>query len=101
MALQSLRHHAHHIDKRLRFRIRLYLIISLILVGVFVYNVLRGALRLDYGILGLIAGIFIGIFTSRMFHTSWDHDAKKVVSRLDMFGIGILIVYIGFEIFRE
>lgn len=36
-----------------------------------------------------------------MFHTSWNDDAKKIVSRLDMFGGGILILYILFEILRE
>lgn len=97
----SLRDHSHHIDKRLRFRLRLYFAISLILLGIFIYNLFRGSLRVDYGIIALFAGIGIGIIASRMFHTSWNKDAKKVVSRLDMFGIGILILYIVFEILRE
>lgn len=36
-----------------------------------------------------------------MFHTSWDKDAKKVVSRLDIFGGVVLGLYILFELFRE
>lgn len=98
---RSLRHHSHHIDKRLRFRLRIYFLIAAILIGILFFNVFRGSLRLDFGILGLLAGCGIGIISSRMFHISWSHDAKKVVSRLDMFGIGILILYILFEIFRE
>ena len=98
---KSLRHHAHHLDKRLRFRIRIYIVISLVLIGILVYNVARGALDLAWGIAGLSAGIGIGILTARMFHVSWNHDAKKVVSRLDKFGIAILVFYICFEIFRE
>lgn len=46
-------------------------------------------------------GIVIGVFTSRMFHTSWNKDAKKVVSRLDTYGIIILVLYFLFEISRE
>lgn len=98
---KSLRQHAHHIDKKLKFRLRIYIVISLILLGIFIYNIVRGQLRLDLGLIGLIAGIGIGIITSRMFHTSWNHDTKKVVSRLDRFGIGILVFYILFEVFRD
>ena len=101
MAMESLRDHSYHLDKRLRFRLRLYFLIAVILIGILVYNIARGALRLDYGVFGLGAGIGIGIISSRMFHTSWNKDAKKVVSRLDTFGIGILLLYIVFEISRE
>ena len=98
---ESLKNHVHHLDKSLRFRLRLYFIISLILVGLLIYNVLRGALQLDYGLIGLLAGMGIGVITTRMFHIFWNNDAKKVVSRLDTFGIGILILYIVFEVLRE
>ncbi|MDP3940772.1 MAG: hypothetical protein Q8Q49_00525 [bacterium] len=98
---KSLRHHSHHIDKSLRRRLYLYFGISLILIGILIYNIARGALRIDYGAIGLLAGIGIGIITSRMFHTSWNKDAKKVISRFDTFGIGILVLYIVFELLRE
>jgi hypothetical protein len=98
---KSLRHHAKHIDTKLRFRLRIYIAISIILVGLLIYNVATGALRIDLGLLGLAGGILIGIVTSRMFHTSWNHDTQKVVSRLDIFGVGILILYIFFELFRD
>ncbi len=100
MEVKTLRKHGHHLDKRLRFRLRFYFLISLILIGILAYNVLRGALRLDYGLVGLVVGIGLGIITSRMFHISWSKDAKKVVSRLDTFGMGILILYVLFEILR-
>lgn len=98
----NLRHaHAKHVDKKLRFRLRIYILISLILIGIFVHNIWQGTLRWDLGLLGLGAGITIGIVTSRMFHVSWNHDAKKVVSQMDIFGIFILIMYIAFEISRD
>lgn len=70
MAHKSLRNHSHHLDKRLRFRLRLYFIISLILLGVLAYNLLRGTLSVNYGFIGLLAGVGIGIISSRMFHIS-------------------------------
>jgi hypothetical protein len=101
MAMKSLKKHTHHLDKKLQRRLYLYFGISVILLGILVFNILRGTLRLDYGILGLLTGVGIGIITSRMFHTSWNKDAKKIVSRLDTFGGGILLLYIVFEILKE
>lgn len=98
---KSLRPHLHHLDKSLRRRLYLYLLISLILIAILIYNVVRSTLRLDYGLIALLTGLGLGILTSRMFHTSWNKDTKKVVSRLDTFGIGILLLYIAFEILRE
>jgi hypothetical protein len=101
MAIKSLKKHTHHLDKSLQRRLYLYFGISLVLLGILIYNVLMGSLRFDYGILGLLAGAGIGIVTSRMFHTSWNKNTKKVISRLDTFGIGILLLYVVFEILRE
>lgn len=98
---KSLKNHAHHLDKRLRFTLRAYVVISLILIGLLIYNMARGELRLDYGLIGLSVGTFMGVITSRMYHISWNTDVRKVVSRLDLYGIGILVLYVLFEIFRE
>lgn len=96
----SLRKHSHHLDRRLRFRIILYMIITVILLGVIIFNIYTHALRPTLGLIGLAAGIGIGIITTRMFKMSWDKDAKKIVGRLDIYGIIILVIYVGFEIFR-
>ncbi len=98
---KQLKHNLHLIDKKLRFRLRIYFIIALALILVLLFNVIRGALRIDFGLLGLMAGTGVGIIASRMFHTSWDKNAKQVISRIDTFGVGILLLYIVFEILRE
>lgn len=99
--VNRIKHHSKHVDRRLKFRLIIYFAVSLVLLGIFTWNILTGQLRLDFGILGLLAGIGLGIFTSRMFRTSWNHDAKKVVGNLDRFGILILILYILLELFRN
>lgn len=100
MAVKSLKPHVQHLDKKLRFRLRIYLLISLILIFILIYNIIRGALRIEYGLISILVGIIIGIASARMFHISWNHDADKVVSRLDIFGSVILILYIVLEFFR-
>jgi hypothetical protein len=72
----------------------------LILFGLILYDVIRHTLRIDLGLIGIAIGMIIGIFTSRMYHISWNTDVKKVVSRLDIYGIGIIILYILLEVNR-
>ena len=36
-----------------------------------------------------------------MYHLSWSHDAKKIVSRLDIIGAIILVFYIAFVVIRS
>lgn len=45
-------------------------------------------------------GVMFGVISSRMFRTSWDDQANQVISRMDKFGIAILIAYIVVEFNR-
>ena len=100
METKSLKPHVHRLDKKLRFRLRLYFLLSLILILILIFNIVRGALRFDFGIISLFAGLAIGIVSARMFKISWNKDADQIVSRLDIFGGVILIFYIVLEVFR-
>lgn len=94
------RKHLHHLDKKLRFRLRIYFIISVIMVGVVMFEVLSEKVSLSIASMGLVLGVFVGVAAARMFLLSWHKDAKKVISRLDIVGGTILILYIIFAIFR-
>ena len=54
-----------------------------------------------FATLGILIGLFMGIISARMYHLSWNHDAKKIVSRLDVVGAIILVLYILFVIVRS
>lgn len=101
MPKKPLRKHAHHVDKKLRFRLRLYSIISLIMLGIVLYEIFINILPLAFATIGIFIGLFMGIISARMHHLSWNHDAKKIVSRLDIVGIIILVLYIAFIIVRS
>lgn len=98
---RSLRKHIHHIDKKLRFRLRLYSIISLVMLGIVLYEILIKILPLEFAVVGIFIGLFLGIISARMYHLSWSKDAQKIVSRLDVIGIIILVIYIAFVIVRS
>jgi len=94
------RKHAKHIDKKLKFRLRIYLAISLVLLGIVLFDIFTNRVTPFLAAIGLSIGLIVGVLTARMFILSWDKDAKKVISRLDIIGILIIVVYIGISIFR-
>src|SRR5664279_5358280 len=93
--------HGHHLDKKLRFRIRMYFVISIILLGIVIYEIVLGKETGILSLIGLAVGSCIGILTARIFLLSWDKDAKKVISRLDVIGGIIIVFYIVLAIFRN
>lgn len=101
ITINKRQHLAKHIDKRLRFRFRLYFLISIVMLGFVFYDIATAKIIIEFALLGIIAGIIVGVISSRMFHITWSHDANKVVSQLDKFGIIILILYILFELERS
>jgi hypothetical protein len=98
---KPLRKHVHHIDKKLKFRLRLYALISLVMLGIVLYEIFINILPLPFAVTGIVIGLFLGIISARMYHLSWNHDAKKIVSRLDVIGTSILVLYIIFAIVRS
>lgn len=95
------RKHKKHLDKKLLFRLRMYFIISIVLLGIVLFEVLSGRVSFLLAMIGFIIGITIGVAAARMFLLSWHHDAKKVISQLDIIGGIILALYIVFAIFRS
>lgn len=93
--------HTKHIDTKLRNRLRLYFAISLVLLMVVLYDVFTQVMPLLYALIGLVIGGGMGLIASRMFHLSWDRDGRKIVSRMDIFGIIILMLYILTSLFRR
>jgi len=71
------------------------------MLGIVFYDTFTKTLPLVFAAFGILVGLFVGIFSSRMQHLSWDYDAKKIVSRLDIVGIIILICYMAFTIVKS
>ena len=101
MPQKNIHRHSKHIDKKLRNRLKIYFFISLVLIGIIIRDLIFGIVSFPFMLIGLIFGLVIGVISARMFHISWSHDAKKIVSQLDVFGSLILILYILFEFFRD
>lgn len=90
-----------HIDNRLQRRLKLYGIISFILLCVVGFDILTSTMNILQAVLGVALGVGVGVVSARMFHISWDQNAGKTVARLDLFGGIILMCYIVFAFFRN
>ena len=89
-----------HVDKKLRFRIIVYFVISFIMFCVVFFDIFKQYIHPLLAAICVIVGVGIGIITTRMFHISWDQDTKKVMARLDLFGGIILVGYICVSFMR-
>jgi hypothetical protein len=81
--------------------VRLYLVISIVMLAVVaVDTALTGTSAIPVGV-GLLVGVVVGAFVSRMYRLDWDQSASQVVSRIDKIGAAILVAYIVFAISRS
>lgn len=85
-----------YLDRRLIRRLRIYTIISLFMLAVILFEVLKGTFSIPLVILGIIIGLGIGTIVSRMYHLSWDEETNNVMGRIDWIGALILGCYLIF-----
>lgn len=90
-----------HVDLRLKSRFFIYFAISIIMISYVIFHIINDEVSPLYPFIGFIIGILIGIIVTRVQHISWDENSQKVISRLDTYGLVILICYGIFEFFRK
>lgn len=90
-----------HIERKLVVRLIIFFVISLVLMGIAVFNVISGKIGVLHGSGGLILGLIVGFLAGRMFNIFWHPESERVVSRLDAMGVMILALYIIMEIERK
>lgn len=89
-----------NIHKRLRLRLIVYFAISILLMGISIFHLIKDGASVLIATIGLIIGVGIGMIVARIFKISWDNNASQVISKFDTVGVIILIFYILFEIKR-
>jgi hypothetical protein len=89
------------VDKKLIFRLRLFAIIFLIMTGIGIYDVVIGNLHVIVAFAALAGGIGIGLLVGRAMNVVWHEETNKAVTKMDKFGIIILVSYIVFALFRK
>ena len=102
MPLSKRKEVARFVHRKLLFRLRRLAIIFLIITGVVIYevskNYIAGILPIDGFLLGMIIGLLVA---RRMHNITWDTETRKTVTKMDRFGIIILVLYLLFAISRR
>ena len=90
-----------HIDGKLFFRLRIFSIIFIIMLGFMIYDIFQQTISFALAGEGLLLGIAIGIIAARMFVTKWHELTNKVVSQIDGVGAVVIVFYALFSVFRN
>ena len=75
-----------HVDHRLRVRLRVFLIVWLLLIGVVGIEVVRQNFDSGLFLVASISGFLVGIFLSRIYRLDWNEETTKVIWQLDLIG---------------
>lgn len=89
------------VHRRLRIRLVVYLIISVLMLGVSILHIIRDGAGALIAMTGCIVGVLFGTVFSRIQKVSWDEKTSQVIAMFDGTGIILLVLYIFFEIFRN
>ncbi len=90
-----------HIDTRLLWRLRIFRVVSGLLLAFAIYDIYIKKISILYSLIGLSLGILFGIVAGRSFNIFWHPETKKVVAELDLFGMIVFVLYIFIEIKRK
>lgn len=89
-----------HLDRKLIFRLRIFVLIFMIMLGIITYDVFQHTIGIALAGGGLLLGVMIGFVAGRMYAVKWHEQANKVITQIDEIGVAILILYIAFSIFK-
>jgi hypothetical protein len=90
-----------HVDKKLSTRMKMYFFISLVMIGIVVYELVITDINPLIVVGIFLASVGFGFLMSRMFHISWNEDDQVVTSRIDKIGGIMLGVYMIFSFSRH
>lgn len=98
---KTFKDYKYNVEKKLMVRQVIFFAIITALLSISVINVLKEKIDTELAISGFLLSLVVGLMLSRMFKIFWNEEKEKVVSRLDMMGTILLIVYIAAEIGRK
>lgn len=76
----------HQVDRKLRIRLGIFVLIALVLLGLAAYDVVRGDLAWWEAVLTLVMGLGIGYLFGRAVKIRWHESEEKVITQMDLLG---------------
>jgi hypothetical protein len=86
------------LSPRLRWQLRLFYLLALVMLAITVYRLVRGEIAPGLALLVLAFGIGVGALVSRTFRLDWDEATGTIVGQIDFLGGVILALYLIFAL---
>lgn len=90
-----------HIDKKLIFRLRMFLLILLVMCGIVIYDVVTEVIGWLLVLTGISVGAVLGYTVGYLSEVRWHEETSKVIGRMDKIGGVALALYMLFSISRR
>jgi hypothetical protein len=84
------------VSPKIRLQTRLFFLIAAGMLVTLIVRVAQGEISVPWALASLVAGGVIGRLAGRSSLLSWDTDTSTIVSRMDLLGGIILLLYLGF-----
>ena len=89
-----------HLDKKLVFRLRMFLLIMTIMCGIVVYDVVTAVIGW-LALAGIAVGVALGYVVGYLSELRWHEETSKVIGRMDKVGGVALALYMLFSFSRR
>ncbi|RIV39931.1 hypothetical protein [Micromonospora radicis] len=90
-----------YVDRKVIWRVRIYAAVFAATLVVTVVDVLlAGGWTWLRALVGIVAGVVVGVAASRMTRLRWNEFEQRVVGRIDAIGLVVLVCYLTFSILR-
>lgn len=90
-----------HIHKRLLMQLSIFALVTVVMFGIVVFDILTSVLSLSLAIVGIGIGLIVGFILGRMYIIRWHEESEKVIVSMDKTSIIIIILYIAFRVFEK
>ncbi|MDO3694970.1 hypothetical protein QVZ41_08960 [Wenyingzhuangia sp. chi5] len=90
-----------YLQRKLIYRLRILTFIFLGMSAIGFYDIYAWELPVYKCILYFLGGMGLGFFIGRMHRIVWNEEVGQAVSKMDVFGILILIFYILIVVFKK
>ena len=90
-----------HIHKRLRIQLLIFALVTIVMLGIVIFDVFTNALSSSLSIVGIGIGLIVGFIVGKMYIIKWHEETEKVMVSMDRTSVIIIILYIAFRVFEK
>lgn len=90
-----------HVHSKLLIQLRIFFGIALVMFLIVGYDIWENILSIPLAMVGILVGLVAGFLVGKFYGIKWHEDTQKIVTRMDRLGFIVIVLYVGFSIFRR